>query len=98
MVSELVLTEAPVEALPRALLVSWFSAEFCAASEGALELEVLAPVLAVVVLAVPVAALTLVAVLVLVVLVGALLIAVNTLDVFDVFEVLVAPDVLARLV
>jgi sugar phosphate permease len=83
MVSELVLTEAPVEALPRALLVSWLSAEFCAAREGALELEVLAPALTVVLLIV-VAALELVAALVLVVLVGALLLAVG---------VLAAPDV-----
>ena len=85
MVSELVLTEAPVEALPRALLVSWLSAEFCAAREGALELEVLAPALTVVALVVLVfVALELAAVLVLVVLVGALLMAVG---------VLVAPDV-----
>jgi hypothetical protein len=91
MVSELVLTEAPVEALPRALLVSWFSAEFCAASEGALALEALAPVLAVVVLAVLVA-LELAALLVLVVLVGALLMAVGVLVVFELLDAL---DVLA---
>jgi sugar phosphate permease len=88
MVSELMLTEAPVEALPRALLVSWFSAEFCAASEGALALEVLAALLSVVLL-VAVAALELVAVLVLVVLVGALLMS------REVIDVLVAPDALA---
>src|SRR5580704_4160897 len=97
MVSELVLTEAPVEALPRALLVSWFSAEFCAASEGAFEPEVLAAVLSAVLL-VAVAALELVAVLVLVVLVGALLIAIDVLEVLDVCEALVASDVVALLV
>jgi diacylglycerol kinase len=97
MVSELMLTEAPVEALPRALLVSWFSAEFCAASEGAFELEVLAAVLTGVLLVV-VAALEFVALLVLVVLVGVLLMSVEVLNVLDVFEVLVAPEVLALLV
>jgi hypothetical protein len=85
MVSELVLTEAPVEALPRALLVSWFSAEFCAASEGALELEVLAVVLSVVLLVV-VAALELVAALVLVVLVGVLLMSVEVPDALALLE------------
>jgi hypothetical protein len=41
MVSTLVLTEAPVEAVPRPLLVNWLSAEFCAALKLEFELELL---------------------------------------------------------
>jgi len=45
MVSVLVLTEAPVEALPRPLLVSALSARFWAAFEVAVRVEVLVLVL-----------------------------------------------------
>jgi hypothetical protein len=41
MVSTLVLTEAPVEAVPWPLLVNWLSAEFCAALALELKLELL---------------------------------------------------------